>query len=164
MLAESATVEYKPYTLTPSISQRIIQHVEEGQYAGVAAQLEGVPLRTWEHWMDWARQEQEALALDAEAEPGSLAALSVSIQMARARCISKRVKRINTAALKPHLWPADMTMLERTAPEMYGKRTEVSVKSESVVVHVTAQLSEATQAKVWEIAARAQKALPPPAE
>ena len=150
----------QPYTLTEDLAQRIIQHVEEGQYASVAAQLEGVPQRTWEHWMQWARAELAEYPADLDAVPGSLAALADNVKTAKARNIAKRVTRINTAGEKAHLWPAEMTMLERTSPELYGRRTDVRVESRSVVLNVTAQLSEALALKLLQVSAQEGKLLP----
>ena len=54
--------------------------------------------------------------------------------------------------------------LKNKRPDKWQDRQEVHTRSESVTVHVTAQLSEDTKAKIWEIAHRAsqQKALPSP--
>ena len=54
--------------------------------------------------------------------------------------------------------------LKNLRPDRWKDRHETVVESRSVSLNITAQLSEATQAKVWEIAARAQKALPAPDE
>jgi hypothetical protein len=59
-------------------------------------------------------------------------------------------------------WAMWCTLLERRRPQDFGRRTEVTVQQRTVSVNVTAQLSEATMLKMFQVAAREQARLAPP--
>lgn len=131
-----------PNIIRPEQQDAIVASVREGNYPGVAAQLAGIPLRTWELRVSQGRDQAEELG-GADPEPGSLAHLAERIQTAQAEHIASRVKRIRDAGDKPQYWAASMTLLERLHPDMYGRRTDVRVQSET---HVSISMSPGTEA------------------
>ena len=147
----------------PDIIDIISDAIRIGHPLSTAAALAGIfegTLYEWRYQGDAELAEAKGNLLQWE-ELGSHARLVVHIKEAQAGFTEDALRHMRSGGKDWAMW---CTLLERRRPQDFGRRTEVSVKSESVIVHVTAQLSEATQAKVWAIAARAQKALPPPAD
>ena len=126
----------EPRRLTAEVQERIVQHVAEGNYPEVAAQLAGVPRRSFQRWLHDGRQD-----LDAGVEDSSVARLALAVEKARAECVAKKVKRIQEAGEKS--WQAGAWWLERNLPNYYGRNQRIEVESKSVVVHATLhQLAE----------------------
>ena len=150
----------------PDIIARFSQAVAIGHPVGTACTLAGMEQSTASRWLTQGEQESAAHEANGAEEPGSHVAFFRAFKASQAEFCARNLGVVTDAANLGGAkgWLPAMTLLERRMPQDFGRRTEVSVKSESVIVHVTATLSEATQAKVWAIAARAQKALPPPAQ
>ena len=150
-----------PKPTDPDLIERFSGAVALGHPITTASTLAGISRRTADYWIAQGEAELEQAEVTGE-EPGSHVPFVLAFKQAQATFCDVHLQVVGGAALGKNGWLPAMTLLERRMPQDFGRRTEVSVKSESVVVHVTGTLSEATQAKVWEIAARAQKALPPP--
>lgn len=115
----------EPRRLTADVQQRISQHVEAGNYGEVAAQLAGVPRRTFQRWMHDGRQD-----LDNGLEHTSVARLALAVEKARASVIAAKVKRVQEAGAS--YWQADAWWLERNFPDLYGRRLEATIEERSV--------------------------------
>lgn len=129
----------EPRRLTPDVQQRIIEHVADGNYPHIAAQLAGIPARTFQRWLHDGRED-----LDNGLEHSSVARLALAVEKARAECVARKVQRVQEAGAKS--WQADAWWLERNFPAMYGQRRDVKVEQRSVTVHIA--LPDATQAEL----------------
>ena len=136
----------EPRRLTPDVQQRIIDHVAEGNYPEVAAQLAGVPRRTFQRWLHDGRQD-----LDQGVEASSVARLALAVEKARAECVAHKVKRVQQAGEKS--WQADAWWLERNFPAMYGRNERVQIEQHSISVHVMPKLTEGQQAMMIRLLA-----------
>ena len=114
----------EPRRLNDAVAQRIVEKVLEGNYPEVAAQLAGVPRRTFQRWLHDGRQE-----LEEGREHGSVARLALAVEKARAECVARKVKRVQDAGEKS--WQADAWWLERNFPEMYGRNQRIQVEHNS---------------------------------
>ena len=102
--------------------QRIIEHINQGNYPEVAAQLAGIPRRTFERWLHDGRAD-----LEDGVEQGSVAALARDVEKTRAEVVARKVRRVQEAGEKQ--WQADAWWLERNFPELYGRRFEAKVET-----------------------------------
>ena len=118
----------EPRRLTPDVQQRIIDHVADGNYPEVAAQLAGVPRRTFSRWLHDGR-----IDLDQGVEDSSVARLALAVEKARAECVAHKVKRVQEAGEKS--WQADAWWLERNLPHLYGRNQRIEIESKSIVLH-----------------------------
>ncbi len=119
----------EPRRLTPAVQQGIIDFITEGNYPEVAAQLAGVPRRTFQRWLHDGRQD-----VDQGVEDSSVARLTCAVEKARAECVAQKVKRVQEPGEKS--CQADAWWLERNLPNLYG-RNQREVESRSVTVNVT---------------------------
>ena len=118
----------EPRRLTTAVRGRIIEHVSEGNYPEVAAQLAGIPRRTFQRWLHDGRQD-----LEQGVEHSSVALLALAVEKARAQVVASKVKRIQQAGERQ--WQADAWWLERNFPALYGRRLEATVESVSLNLH-----------------------------
>ena len=139
----------EPRHLTPDVQQRIIEHVSEGNYPEVAAQLAGVPRRTFSRWLHDGRQD-----LDQGLEDSSVALLALAVEKARAESVARKVKRVHDAEDKS--WQASAWWLERNFPAMYGRNERIQIEQHSISVHVMPKLTERQQALLLTALAEAQ--------
>lgn len=119
-----------PRRLTQEVHQRIIEHIDQGNYPEVAAQLAGIPRRTFERWLHDGRED-----LEQGLEDSSVAALARDVERARAEVVARKVRRIQEAGEKQ--WQADAWWLERNFPDMYGGRFEAKIEQRSVSIQVS---------------------------
>lgn len=88
-----------------------MRYVRDGNQPRVAASLVGISQSTYFSWMERGRKGE-----------AQFSEFSESIERAQAGAIVDRVARIYRAAVDGN-WRAAAWLLERIAPEMYGKRS-----------------------------------------
>lgn len=105
----------RPAKLTKELTSKITRFIRDGNSPATSASLAGISPSTYFYWMKKGSNK----------EPGYLE-FSESIERAIVQSIALRVGEITTAA-KRGSWRASAWMLERLAPESFGKqRTDSS--------------------------------------
>lgn len=102
--------------LTPALQERIVRAVREGNYPETAAQSEGVHRDTYYSWMERGRKGEAPFA-----------DFSDSVTRARATAQRKMLGLVAKAAPKD---PENARWyLERTAPDLFGRRDKLVVEN-----------------------------------
>lgn len=99
----------RPEKLTPELTRVITAFISEGNSPTISATLAGISPSTYFNWM----------SKGANKEPGFME-FSESIERAKAQLITSRVAHIAKAGDSGH-WRAAAWLLERMAPESFGK-------------------------------------------
>ena len=122
-------------TRLADVQPAILASIEAGNFPAVAAQAQGVPLRTWQRWRQKADQGDERFIDLFEAVSCSLA-----------RCEEKLVSVLmspptNDKGQSDQGWiRSTQFMLERTRRERWGDRVEVRVRVEDTVREMLEEL------------------------
>lgn len=101
--------------LTPERQEKIVGAIRAGNYANVAAAYAGIDESTFYNWMKRGEDGEEPFL-----------AFFQSVKDAEAEWEVATAARINKAASGS--WQAGMTMLERKAPERWGRSDRHDVK------------------------------------
>jgi hypothetical protein len=116
-----------PTTLTPQVAEQIVASLRAGNYIVVATKAAGVPRQTFNAWMTRGRSPATRDELYRD--------FRTRVERARAEAETRAVAQIAQAAR--HNWQAAAWLLERTAPERWGKPSvrlrDEPVKSEPAV-------------------------------
>ena len=109
----------------PKVQKRIIDAVRAGNYLKTAAKLAGVSADTLHEWISKGRAGGEGV------DPG-LVEFVERIELAQAEWEEEAVKVVQQTAQSgaPNTWQAAMTMLERKAPDRWGKRDKVEIEAD----------------------------------
>ena len=101
----------RPAKLTPDLTKEISTYIRDGNSPAASATLVGISPSTYFNWMSkGSNQEPKFLEF------------SESIERAKAQSIINRVAHIARAADDGH-WRAAAWLLERMAPESFGKNS-----------------------------------------
>jgi hypothetical protein len=107
------------------VTPGIVEAVEAGNFPSVAAQAQGVPLRTWQQWRQWADQgDLDCLAIF-EAVDCALANAEIALVAKLANPLIDGMGKADTGYIK-----ATQFLLERTRRERWGDKIEVRLKVE----------------------------------
>lgn len=144
----------RPTVLTDQVAQILIDSVSKGNYISVACQSAGIDKSTYNNWMKWAKDVQDYLEdnnitinpddIDnnnniLDIIPTEITDqytrdklvywyLMTELKTAEAKAIETLHNRIVEAGKSgPQYWIANMTLLERRHPDLYGKREAVDV-------------------------------------
>jgi len=99
----------RPTKLTDELTNEITRFIREGNTPAISATLAGISRSTYFNWMSKSfNKEPEFLEF------------SESIERAVAQSVSLRIKEITTASKKGS-WRASAWILERLAPESFGR-------------------------------------------
>lgn len=109
----------RPTKLTPALQARIVKLVREGNYPETAAQVEGVDPRTFYRWMERGQSEGP------DDEPFRQFRQAVT----RARATAQRKMLAHVAKAAPKDPENARWYLERTAPDLYGRRDKLVVEN-----------------------------------
>jgi hypothetical protein len=101
----------RPTKLTPELTREITSYIQDGNTPTISATLVGISPSTYFDWMSKGSNQQ----------PGFME-FSESIKRACARSIANRVAHISRVADSGN-WRAAAWMLERMAPESFGKNS-----------------------------------------
>jgi len=101
----------RPTKLTPELTRQITSYIQKGNTPTTSATLAGISPSTYFNWMSKGSNQQ----------PGFME-FSESIKHACARSIANRVAHISRVADSGN-WRAAAWMLERMAPESFGKNS-----------------------------------------
>jgi hypothetical protein len=101
----------RPAKLTPELTQEITTHIRDGNSPTISATLVGISSSTYFNWMSKGSNQ----------EPKFMEFLE-SIERAKAQSIVNRVAYIARAADGGN-WRAAAWLLERIAPESFGKHS-----------------------------------------
>jgi transposase-like protein len=120
----------RPSKLTPALQERIVRAVREGNYPETAAQAEGVDRATYYRWMDKGAKVaggNDAASAKAEAEARPYRDFRDAVTRARATAQRKMLGYVAKAAPKD---PENARWyLERTAPDLFGRRDKLVVEN-----------------------------------
>ena len=103
----------QPTKLTPAVSRKILQVIEDGNYARVAAAYAGIGETTFYRWLERGESEKSGIYREFRE------AVKRAETVAEVRCLEK-VKLLGAAD-----WKAWMTILERRHPSRWGRRDAV---------------------------------------
>lgn len=106
----------RPTKLTPALQARIVKLVREGNYPETAAQSEGVHRDTYYSWMERGRKGEKPFAEFSDA-------------VTRARATAQRKMLAHVAKAAPKDPENARWYLERTAPDLYGRRDKLVVEN-----------------------------------
>jgi len=138
----------RPTKLTDELTKEITRFIREGNTPAISATLVGISRSTYFNWM--------SKGLNKEPE---FLEFSESIERAVAQSVSLRVIEITTASKKGS-WRASAWMLERLAPESFGKNRmkspEVGDQRYESPQVVTLESLEQAVAKIHEIRSQQQ--------
>jgi len=133
----------RPTKLTPELTRQITSYIQKGNTPTISATLAGISHSTY---FDWMRK-------GSNGEPGFLE-FSESIKRATAQSVVLRILEITTAEKKGS-WRAAAWMLERLAPESFGKQItkshDVDPCKPKVPYIATLQNLEEILEKAWKI-------------
>jgi hypothetical protein len=106
------------------IRHPLMESIEKGNFPAIAAQAQGVPIRTWSQWRTWADEGQETFV-----------ELFEQVSCALAKCEEKLVDKLINPPLGANGadqgWiRATQFLLERTRRERWGEKVEVKVRVE----------------------------------
>ena len=101
----------RPAKLTPELTREITAYISDGNSPTISATLVGISSSTYFSWMSKGSNQ----------EPRFME-FSESIERAKAQSIVNRVAYISRAADSGH-WRAAAWLLERMAPESFGKNS-----------------------------------------
>ena len=101
----------RPAKLTPELTREITDYISDGNSPTISATLVGISSSTYFSWMSKGSNQ----------EPRFME-FSESIERAKAQSIVNRVAYISRAADSGH-WRAAAWLLERMAPESFGKNS-----------------------------------------
>ena len=101
----------RPAKLTPELTREITAYISDGNSPTISATLVGISSSTYFSWMSKGSNQ----------EPRFME-FSESIERAKAQSIVNRVAYISRAADSGH-WRAAAWLLERIAPESFGKHS-----------------------------------------
>lgn len=118
----------------PKIQKIILDALADGNYLYVAAQLAGVAPDTLHSWIKRGRR---AIKGEQE-EPEVLVDFVERIELTLAKWEAETVKQVHTVAKSgaPNTWQAAMTMLERKAPDRWGRRDKVEVEADTPLIQL----------------------------
>lgn len=124
-------IGHRPHKLTPRVRKIILDCIVAGNYLYTAMEAAGV---TYQTYMGWLQQGKDGVP--------PFSSFLVDVKKAMADAEIKLVKTIDAAALKE--WTAAAWLLERTRPEKFGKRDNVTIndgKGLDVNVHEELKIS-----------------------
>ena len=130
----------RPPLLTQERYDAIIGAIKLGSFSSVAAGANGISRTTFYNWMDRGRTEIERMRMTKEKEPKSTEVIYVTflndVETAREYGTNQATLRVINAGQRGD-WRADAWYLEKTRPELFGKKEEVvmsgSIDSKMVV-------------------------------
>jgi hypothetical protein len=138
----------RPAKLTEELTSEITHYIQEGNSPAVSATLAGISRSTYFNWMSKGTNKEQGFL-----------EFSESIERAVAKSVSLRVIEITTAS-KRGSWRASAWMLERLAPESFGKNRmrspEVGDQRYESPQVVTLESLEQAVAKIHEIRSQQQ--------
>jgi hypothetical protein len=109
----------RPTKLTPALQERIVKLVREGNYPETAAQSEGVDRATYYRWMDKGAQDG----------PEASTYRDFRDAVTRARATAQRKMLAHVAKAAPKDPENARWYLERTAPDLFGRRDKLVVEN-----------------------------------
>lgn len=104
----------RPAKLTVELTSEITNYIREGNSPAASATLAGISRSTYFNWMSKGSNKEQGFL-----------EFSESIERAVAQSVCLRIKEITTAS-KRGSWRASAWMLERLAPESFGKNRTIS--------------------------------------
>ena len=104
----------RPAKLTDELTSEITNYIQEGKSPGASATLSAISRSTYFYWMSKSFYKEQGFL-----------EFSESIERAMAQSVTLRIKEITTAS-KRGSWRASAWMLERLAPESFGKNRMTS--------------------------------------
>jgi phosphoribosylcarboxyaminoimidazole (NCAIR) mutase len=109
---------------------RLLRHLADGNYVETAVRAAGISKQTFYNWKEQAKQ-------------GNVAAIALmdAVEKAQAEAESGIVADVRKAARKEQFWAAGITLLERTRPERFGKRSDEN-SVPKIVVQVGGQSTD----------------------
>lgn len=109
----------RPSKLTPALQARIVKLVREGNYPETAAQSEGVSRTAYYEWMEKGRARAK----------GDDAYADFADAVTRARATAQRKMLAHVAKAAPKDPENARWYLERTAPDLFGRRDKLVVEN-----------------------------------
>lgn len=146
----------KAQNLTEEMLEAIEDKLGEGHFEKTVYQILEINPRTWEYWKHEARALREKLQTG-EVEKSSLKKGDHKIlrllqicEKGRAVAVAQALENIKQAGKDPRHWQANAWYLERTEPELFGKkdRHEISGPGGGPIVHT--DLTEEEKARFTE--------------
>jgi len=138
----------RPAKLTDELTSEITHYIREGNSPAASATLAGISRSTYFNWMSKGSNKEQGFL-----------EFSESIERAVAQSVSLRIKEITTAS-KRGSWRASAWMLERLAPESFGKNRmkspEVGDQRYESPQVVTLESLEQAVAKIHDIRSQQQ--------
>lgn len=138
----------RPAKLTDELTSEITNYIREGNSPAASATLAGISPSTYFNWMSKGTNKEQGYL-----------EFSESIERAVAQSITLRIKEITTAS-KRGSWRASAWMLERLAPESFGrnrmKSSEVGDRRYESPQEVTLESLEQAVAKIHDIRSQQQ--------
>ncbi len=138
----------RPAKLTDELTSEITNYIREGNSPAASATLAGISRSTYFNWMSKGSNKEQGFL-----------EFSESIERAVAQSVSLRIKEITTAS-KRGSWRASAWMLERLAPESFGKNRmkspEVGDQRYESPQVVTLESLEQAVSKIHEIRSQQQ--------
>ena len=132
----------RPAKLTDGLTSEITHYIREGNSPAASATLAGISRSTYFNWMSKGSNKEQGFL-----------EFSESIERAVAQSVSLRIKEITTAS-KRGSWRASAWMLERLAPESFGKNRMrppgVSVQKQEQIQDVSLHSLEKSVIKILE--------------
>lgn len=126
--------------LTPEVQARVVEAIERGNYAEIAAQMAGIGRTTFYRWLDQGSRE----------DIGPYRDFRDAVKEAEAKAETAVLQIIKDAM--PDNWQAAAWYLERTRPGRYGKRQQIDVKQGDSQSEPTAR--ERIEGRIAGLAAR----------
>src|SRR5690349_14473647 len=105
----------RPTKLTPETQQVIVDALEAGHYAEVAATLAGIDESTYYDWVKWGEGAKAR-------EPYASFAKAVKAASSKAEQDALATARAGSTGMSGPHWTSAMTFLERRYPHRWGKR------------------------------------------
>ena len=142
----------RPAKLTDELTSEITHYIREGNSPAASATLAGISRSTYFNWMSKGSNKEQGFL-----------EFSESVERAVAQSVSLRIIEITTASKKGS-WRASAWMLERLAPESFGKNRmkspEVGDQRYENPQGVTLESLEEAVAKIQEIRSQQQSNSP----
>ena len=117
----------RPCKLTPEVQEALVGALAAGNYVDIACTIAGVCRDTFYLWMKTGNRDRE------KGVESGFRLFSDSVKRAIASAEEHHVQNIRTHATKE--WTASAWWLERKFPDRWGKRDQLSVKTD-LTVHI----------------------------
>lgn len=110
------------------VTPGILEHVRAGNFPAIAAQSQGVPLRTWQQWRQWADQGDIECTELFERVDCALADAEIALVAKLSNPPMDGLGKADTGWIK-----ATTFILERTRRERWGDKIEVQIRVEDTM-------------------------------